>query len=238
MTQAATIHPLVGSAPIGNWFIPDTTQRHPLGTILDYIDPFYGGGEAIYLQAPASVALEVGSVVVYSLTGPYIASLVANDASQGGASLAFALNAVASSASAQFFWAAIAGSTPVRAASDVAAGAALGIAGVGQAGAIAAGKQILSAESVGAFATTVVKTNVQTQSGSAVIKASNADGWWVGMTMTGTGITGTITGIDADNRLVTLSANATATGSVTVTGTFTNRIRVQHNRPMAQGQIV
>ena len=40
---APTISPLIGSAPIGPWFIPDTTQRQRLGEIVEFNDPYYGG---------------------------------------------------------------------------------------------------------------------------------------------------------------------------------------------------
>lgn len=42
----------------------DTTQRHPLGTVVRASDPTYGAGEFIYLKGVASTA--VGSWVGYS----------------------------------------------------------------------------------------------------------------------------------------------------------------------------
>ena len=63
----------------------------------------------------------------------------------------------------------------------------------------------------------------------------------VGVAVTGTGIPAstTITAIDPDNRTVTMSANATATGSVSVTGTYNDATIfynvVTVNRPGAQG---
>lgn len=235
MTSASAAYPLVGHQPISNFLIPDTVQSHKLGTIMGYSDPHFGGGEAIYLQAPASVALSVGSCVTYSLANAFVSSLVVNDNSNAGSPVAFAINAVASSASAQYYWAAISGSFPAHAASDVAAGAGVGIAGTGQVGALAAGKALGNIGSVGAFATTVAKTNTQVTNGSKVLKVTNTDGWWVGLTVSGTGIPASseITVIDSDNRTVTMSETATASGVVTVTGTFTDRILVQFNRPYA-----
>lgn len=46
--------------------VTDTTQNHPLGTIVRAKDPTYGEGEFIYLQGVASTI--VGSVVTYTAT--------------------------------------------------------------------------------------------------------------------------------------------------------------------------
>jgi hypothetical protein len=43
----------------------DTVQRHKLGTIVNAVDPVYGGGEFIYLKGVASTV--VGSLVDYDL---------------------------------------------------------------------------------------------------------------------------------------------------------------------------
>ncbi len=235
MTTASAAYPVVGHQAIGNWFIPDTEQRHKLGTIIGYNDPYYGGGEAIYLQAPASVALVVGSCVTYSLANAFVSSLVVNDNTNAGSPLAFAMNEVPSSATAQYYWAWIAGQHPAKSASDVAAGGPVGIAGTGEVGAVATGKAIDAIQSVGANATTVAKTNTTVTSGSKVLLVKNTDGWFLGLTVSGTGVPASseITAIDPDNRTVTMSEIATASGSVTVTGTFTGYILAVTNRPHA-----
>ena len=63
--------------------------------------------------------------------------------------------------------------------------------------------------------------------------------------MSGTGIAASsvITGIDPDNRTVTLNNNATASGSVSVTALYNDGASnfwnvATLNRPFAQGQIV
>lgn len=241
MTQAATVLPFAGSAPIGNWFIPDSTQRHPLGTVLPFVDPFWGGGEVIYLQAPLSVAGKVGAVLAFDTATAFLASLVANTALLGK-SLAFALNAFPSSASNQFIWAVIAGQFPVWSSASVAADTAIGIVAAGQAGANSAGKQIQGARVTKPATTTVVKANTRVQSGSPVIFVPNTDGWFVGVSVSGTGIaTSLITGIDPDDRTVTLASNATASGSVSATGTYNDATNffnvVTCHRPSAQGAI-
>ena len=241
MTTAATAYPLIGSQPVGNFFVPDTTQRHTLGSILAYNDPYWGGGEAIYLQMPASTALKVGAVLAYDTATSFVASNVANTALLGK-SLGFLMNAVASSASAQYAWVQVAGQAPVFSSASVAADTAFGIVAAGQAGANSAGKEILNARITKPATTTVAKTNTQTQNGSNILKVSNTDGWFVGVSVSGTGIaTSLITAIDPDNRTVTLASNATATGSVTATGTYNDATSffnvATFSRPLAQGAI-
>jgi hypothetical protein len=241
MTQAATLLPLIGSAPIGNWFTVDTTQRHPLGTVVSFVDPFFGGGEAIYLQAPASTALKVGAVLSWDTATSFLASNTANTTIMGK-SIGFAMNAVASSATAQFLWVQIAGQAPVFSNASVAADTGIGIVAAGQAGAQAAGKQFLNCRVTKAATTTVVKANTVTQNGSPIIKVSTTDGWFVGVSVSGTGITTSlITAIDPDNRTVTLASNASATGSVSATGTYNDATSFFNvctfDRPFIQGAI-
>ncbi len=64
---------LAGHQPIAT---TDTTQRHPLGTIVTATDPTYGAGEFIYLLGVASTA--VGSWVTYNLDNGGTTLLVAN----------------------------------------------------------------------------------------------------------------------------------------------------------------
>jgi hypothetical protein len=241
MTTAASAFPLIGSQPVGNFFAPDTTQRHPLGSVITFNDPFWGGGEAIYLQMPVSTAFTVGAVLAYDTATSFVATAVANTAILGKP-LAFLMNAVASNASAQFAWAQISGQGPVFSGASVAANTAIGITAAGQAGANSAGKQITNCRVTKPATTTVIKANTVTQNGSPIIKVSTTDGWFVGVSVSGTGITTSlITVIDPDNRTVTLASNSTATGSVSATGTYndaTNFFNIcTFDRPFAQGAI-
>ena len=56
-------NPEAGYQPIA---VTDTTQNHPLGTVVRATDSTYGEGEFIYLQGVASTI--VGSVVTYTAT--------------------------------------------------------------------------------------------------------------------------------------------------------------------------
>lgn len=249
MTTAATQYPLIGSAPVGNFFGVDTTQRHQLGTTIVFNDPYWGGGEAIYLQMPTSTALQVGEVLAYDTATSFVASAVANTANLGK-SLAFLMNYVPSNASPQYAWAIVSGQCPVYSTASVAANTAFGIAAAGQAGANSAGKQILNARVTKPATTTVAKANTTTRNGSNIIVMPNTDGLFVGCPISGTGIPANtyIGAISPDNHTVLMTQsdlataqNATATGSVTVTGTYNDGTAfwnvVTCDRPFAQGAI-
>lgn len=239
MTTAASNWPILGTQPVGNFFQPDTVQRQPLGQTLSVSDPFYGGQELVYLAIPTSTALNVGHAVTWDVNNTAV--VLPNTANQG-VPVAFSLNQVASNAALQYGWFIIEGQALCWSSASVAAAAAIGIVAAGQLGANSAGKEILGARVAAAATTTVVKANTRTQSGSTVIFPTNTDGWFVGMAVSGTGIAASsvITAIGDLNR-VTLNNAATATGSVSVTGTrndgtnFWNLVVV--DRPQAQGAI-
>jgi len=63
----------IGMQPIAN---TETTQAHPLGTIVSANDPTYRAGEFIYLKGVASTA--VGSWVTYNLDDGSTTLLAAN----------------------------------------------------------------------------------------------------------------------------------------------------------------
>ncbi len=87
---------ITNSSLVGHQQIADTntTQKHPLGTIVTAYDPDVGSGEFIYLQGVASTV--VGSWVVYNAddfstalitpnaVGPVAVAMSANVASQYG----------------------------------------------------------------------------------------------------------------------------------------------------------
>lgn len=61
--MAFSVYTIAGAQPIAN---TETTQKHPLGTIVRGVDPTYGEGEFIYLLGVASTA--VGFLVTYNAT--------------------------------------------------------------------------------------------------------------------------------------------------------------------------
>lgn len=237
-----------GNRPILVGFNPaDDSSPSPLmqanGTILKAFDNWWGAAEFMYVRANGSIR-NLGLVVVTPTFNStenrwrYEATEVPNTANLGR-SLGVALRELASG---QYGWVCIGGVIPVNCNASVAADTTFGVAAAGQGGANTAGKQILNARVVAAGATTVAKTG-RLSAGSPVVQVSNADGWFIGMPISGTGIPAstTVAGVDVSGLSVTLSANATASGSVTVTGTYNNGTifyNVAHlNRPFAQGAI-
>ena len=52
-----------GTQPFNDWFVPDTVQRHVLGTPVLAVDPFWGHGKFIYTKSTDAVLK--GSVVMW-----------------------------------------------------------------------------------------------------------------------------------------------------------------------------
>lgn len=227
----AYIDDIIGSQSISNFFVPDVIQRQVLGSQITAADNVWGGGEFIYLKAGATILM--GAAVVWDLGwNAVLAPSVANQ----GRTVAFAVYPMTIG---QFGMFQVSGMAVVNATASVAIATPFGITAVGQVGANSAGKQIVNATSVAPSTTTIVKNNVLVTAGSNVLQTGNTDSWFFGVTVSGTGIPGatTIMGMSPDGRSVTMSANATASGVVTVTGTYTGFIIAQIQRPFAQGAI-
>lgn len=91
--------PVAGFQPIAN---TETTQMHPLGTIVTANDPTYGQGEFIYLKGVGSTV--VGSVVTFD-SATFLTAL-APATINTGAPVAFAMSANVAN---QYGWYQIAG---------------------------------------------------------------------------------------------------------------------------------
>lgn len=250
MTAAASLTPTIGVQPVGNFSTAVEVAQSAsgyvpaiaLGTIMTVIDPYWGGGEVIRLRVAAgSSAIPVGGAAVWNSAFAY--SDLPNTANLGQ-SVAFAASAIPANASYdQYAWFYVSGTFPAFSGASVAANTAVGVTAAGTLGANSAGKQILNARVQAPATTTVVKSNVNTQSGSAVLRVSNSDGWFVGLAITGTGIAASsvISSIDPSGTQVTLNNAATATGSASITGTYTAGSNywnvVTADRPFAQGAI-
>lgn len=233
--------------PIAQWFIPDTTQREVLGRIVLAVDPYWGYGEFIYAKAAA--ALNVGNLCVmqagsFGATGAIQMDKVPNTANLGQ-NVFVALSEMAIST---FGWFCKAGSIPTKQSATVAAAAALGIVSAGVLGAVANGKQVNGAIQLISATGTLAKSNVQTFNGNGILKCPGGyDGWFLGAALSGTGIPAStvVAALDPDGFTVyTGSAvgtlgdkNSTASGSVTVTATYTGYGIANFNNPFAQGQV-
>jgi hypothetical protein len=226
--------------------VPDTTQRLPsMGAILGAVDPYWGGGEFMYVRFGGTVR-EKGLCVVtptYDATSKswfFTAVEVGNTANLGQ----MVGVAVLPAAVGQFGWLQISGMTPVNCAAAVAADTSFGIGAAGQGGAVAAGKQILSARIAGASTITSVKVaTAPGVVGGFSFSVANTDGWFVGGYVSGTGVgaAAKVTAIDTAEQIVTVSVANTAAVTGNVTFTYNNGAiyyNVAHlQRPFAQGAI-
>jgi len=241
MPSSVTAGP-IGYQQISPFNLPDTTARQTPGTIVTASDPYWGGGEFMYVKANCSIrqfGLVVITPTVASNQVVYNATEVPNTANLGR-TLGVAMVAASSG---QFLWVCIGGVVPVNCSASVAADTTFGIAAAGQGGANSAGKQILNARVALAASTTVAKAGCTANSGSTKLLIPNADGWFAGAFLSGTGIAAatTVTDIDPSGTIVTLSTATTAAVNGTVTATYNNATvfyNVAHiNRPFAQGAI-
>jgi hypothetical protein len=164
MTIAATVSALVGAQPLSNSSnisveVADATSGYvpkiPVGTIANFVDPYWGGLECIRLSIPVSTAVRVGTLSTLTATGSFVA--VPNTANLGQSVAVCASDVPSNATYVQYAWFVIAGRFPVLSGASVAADTAFGITAAGSAGAIAAGKQILNARVQVAATTTVVK---------------------------------------------------------------------------------
>ena len=234
MSTAIVNTPLIGSQIVGNGYLPDTTQRHALGTIVEANDPFYGGGEYIYLKSGQTDILNI-SHLLCTWDNDFIATSATVAANQGRPCAVSNVPNILNG----FAWYQIAGQSPVKASTSFNGTPAFtSAANAGTVTNSGAGREILGMLSVGDSTTTIVKT-ANTRSGSTVLKVSDTNGWIVGLFLSGTGIPGgtVISRIDADNNLVVMNNSATATGDATVTATFTGYVLIEYDRPYLQGQI-
>lgn len=234
----ASITPSAGTSPFNDWFVPDTTQRHVLGMTVTAVDPFWGLGKFMYIKS--ADAIIKGSLVMWDES--YNGALLPSTALQG---FPFGV-AMAPMASGTYGWVQLEGRAVYKTNATVAADAAIAVAAAGIAGTLAAGKQLLGVRN--RIAATGTKTvTAQTQNGSGVLVTGGYDGFFLGMALSGTGIPAStvVAGLDPDGkRIYTGSAiatlgdkNATATGSITLTGTYTGYGSGVINNPAAQGAI-
>ena len=237
------VNPLFMGMSATAYATADTVQQFPLGTrafgfqqdvstTANVLNA--GGGEFVYCQVSGAIAVGV-PVTFNSLT--WTISALANTAN-----LATAVGIAASrfTASGQYGWVQVSGQAPVVNDGTFASGSAVYIQAAGVLSTTQAnGKQILGMRSIIAAAATNTKASTRTTNGSAVIKVPDTNGLFCGLAASGTGVAAsTITDIDPGGNLVTLSANCTASGTVTVTFTYTNLGAVMMEHPHAQGQTV
>lgn len=213
-----------GPTPFNDWFVPDTTQRMTLGTVLDAVDPYWGYGKFMYIKS--NDAILKGSLVVVGTFPTFLGTLLPNTASLG---VPFGV-AMAPMASGTYGWIQVVGNAVYKTNATVAADATVGIGAAGILGAYSTLKGMVGVHNLkAATATTTVTAN--TTNGTGVITTGGYDGFFVGMALSGTGVPAStvVAKLDPDGKTIyTGSAigtlgdkNSTATGTITLTGTYT-----------------
>jgi hypothetical protein len=133
-------------------------------------------------------------------------------------------------ASGTYGWIQLEGRAVYKTNATVAADGVVAVAAAGILGATATGKQLIGIRNrVAATGTKTVTAG--TQSGNGVLSTAGYDGFFLGMALSGTGIPAStvVAALDPDGkRIYTGSAigtlgdkNSTATGNITLTGTYT-----------------
>lgn len=152
MAYSPTV-PLIGMQPIAN---TETTQAHPLGTIVRAKDPTYGEAEFIYLQGVASTA--VGSLVTYNTSN--FTTALAPVGTNKAQPIAVAMSANVAS---QYGWYQISGIAVMKKTCTVslAANAAVGVLTVGLVAGTGSGKEIQGALVAAVASATAGRTTVQ-----------------------------------------------------------------------------
>ena len=219
----AAISPTLGTQPFNDWFTPDTVQRQPLGMTVTAVDPFWGAGKFVYIKS--ADAILKGSVCMWdeSFNGALLPSAVTQ-----GFSFGIAMNAIPSGS---YGWIQTEGRAVYKTNATVAADGVLAIAAAGILGATATGKQVLGIRNRVAATGTKTFTATTTLGSPSVVAQAGYDGAFLGMALSGTGIPAStvVAGLSPDGRTIfTGSAigtigdkNSTATGSITLTGTYT-----------------
>lgn len=218
----SVIGSMAGTQPFNDWFAPDTTQRHPLGLKLTAVDPYWGLGVFMYVKSGAAILK--GSLVAWDEA--YLGELLPSAVTQG-----FPWGvAMAPMASGTYGWIQLEGRAVYKTNATVAADGVVAVAAAGILGATATGKQLIGVRN--RVAATGTKTvTAKTETGTNVLKTDGYDGFFIGMALSGTGIPAStvVAGLSADGKtILTGSAigtfgdkNSTATGSITLTGTYT-----------------
>ena len=213
-----------GPTPFNDWFTPDTTQRMQLGTVIQAVDPYWGYGEFMYIKS--NDAIIKGSLVIVGTFPTFLGTLLPSTASLGAP---FGV-AMAPMASGTYGWIQISGCAVYKTSATVAADAAVGIGTAGMIGAYSTLKGMVNVHNLKA-ATATTTVTAGTTTGTGVLTTGGYDGFFLGMALSGTGIPAStvVAGLSSDGRtILTGSAigtfgdkNSTATGTITLTGTYT-----------------
>jgi hypothetical protein len=236
-----------GNQPFNDWFTPDTVQRHPLGMKVAAVDEFWGLGEFVYIKSndailKGSLVAIGGAAISAGTVTAYLGTLLPTTAGQG---FPFGV-AMAPIPSGSFGWVQVSGVSVYKTNATVAADTAVAVAAAGIVGTLANGKQLNGVRNtVSATGTNTVLAG--TTNGTGILTTGGYAGFFIGMALSGTGIPAStvVAKLDPDGRTIyTGSAigtlgdkNSTATGTITLTGTYTGYGQGFIMYPFAQGQV-
>ena len=219
----AAISPTLGTQPFNDFFAPDTVQRHPLGFKVTAVDNYWGTGSFVYVKS--NDAILKGSLVIWDDAG--LGTLAPNTANQG---FPFGV-AMNNMASGTYGWVQVEGLAVYKTNATVAADAQIGIGAAGIAGTNTAGKQLVGVRNRRAATATKTFTATTTNGSATLVVPSGFDGAFLGMALSGTGIPAStvVAALDPDGKRIYMGSavgtvgdkTSTATGSITLTGTYT-----------------
>jgi len=171
-------------------------------------------------------AIIKGSLVIVGTFPTFLGTLLPSTASLGAP---FGV-AMAPMASGTYGWIQISGCAVYKTSATVTADAAVGIGSAGMIGAYSTAKGMVNVHNLKA-ATATTTVTAGTTTGTGVLTTGGYDGFFLGMALSGTGIPAStvVAGLSSDGRtILTGSAigtfgdkNSTATGTITLTGTYT-----------------
>lgn len=221
----AAIGPFVGTQPFNDWFVPDTTARHQLGTQVTAVDPYWGLGKFMYVKS--TDAILKGSLCAWDES--YNAGLLPSAVTQG-----FPWGvAMAPMASGTYGWIQLEGRAVYKTNATVAADGVVAVAAAGILGATATGKQLIGVRNRVAATGTTTVTASMTAGQNKFYCPAGYDGLFLGCTVSLASYLSAstvVSALDPDGKTVYIgTAIATSSGKntlltgggLTITGTYT-----------------
>lgn len=235
----ASIDSIVGTYQQNFVYTVDTTERTQTGMVVTAFDNYWGWGEFIYGKASATVPMGSVCTILPVLVSGALEYQMTAAAKVASAARPYCV-AMASFTVGQFGWFAISGLVPVAKlpAATLAAGASFSISTTaGQVDAALATFGVQGATVILPTATTVVKAGCKGNSGDFNITIPNAEGWFIGCVLTGTGVgaSAKVVSVSPDGRTVTVDVANSAAVTGSVTATYTNFVMALISRPAGLG---
>lgn len=231
----AIVDGTVGAPQANYTYVVDTTARMRTGLLLTGIDNYWGTGEFIYGKATATIPMgSICDINCVLVSGALETQMTAHPTAVVSSGRPVCV-AMASMTVGQFGWFAVSGLVPVAATASIANGVnfAFSQTTAGRIQAVTTTFNITGAVSILPSATTVVKANCSGISGQFTINIPDGEGWFIGCTLTGTGVgaSAKVVSITPDQKQVVVDVANSAAVTGSVTATYTNFIVAFLSRP-------